>query len=366
MDMRHFLILAFAALTAACRAGTDDASSSGDVARWAVDSIPALDIPSTGPDGNPTFLFAAGATRLSNGMVAVADPYDVSIRFFNPSGELARKVGRLGQGPGEFTSVWWLKQCGQDTVFVWDNIQGQMTLIDREGHVVREISQPEMSLQLACSRTGAISGISLPRVITGLPNAETPHYKGELWITDTPGEKHLVGVVPSGENRPMGLMSRLALSADRLYLGTGVSDSIQVYTLDGKPAGTLSLRVPRRRPTARNYERAIDEQVANLPGLGQQREEGKRMLLEIPMPKYLPTISGLFTDPEGWIWAVVSGPGDPATELRGTSSDGRQLADLRIPEDIRVFEVGGDYVLGAHEDPDGEQRIVKYTFQRPT
>jgi hypothetical protein len=360
--MRHSLILLLAALVAACRAGTDGASTGGNVAQWAVDSIPALDVPSTGPDGNPTFLFAAAATQLSTGMVAIADSYDASVRFFKPSGQLVRKVGRLGEGPGEFISPWWLKQCGQDTIFVWDDIQGQMTLIDREGHVVREFSRPERILGLACSPTGAISGISPPR-ITEFPNAETPHYKGQLWITDTKGKKHLVGDVPAAENRPMGVMSRLALSADRLYLATGVSDTIQIYTLEGKPAGTLSLRVPRRRPTARNYERAIDAQVAMLPGHG-QREEGKRMLLEIPMPKYLPTISGLFTDPQGWVWGVVSGPGDAATELRGVRSDGQRLADLRIPEEIRVFEVGSDYVLGAHEDADGEQRIVRYTFQR--
>jgi hypothetical protein len=359
--MRHFLILLLAALIAACRAGTDDGSS-GNVARWVVDSIPALDIPSTGPDGNPIFLYAAAATQLSNGMVAIADPYDVSVRFFNPSGELARKVGRLGEGPGEFNSPWWLKQCGQDTVFVWDAIQGQMTLIDSAGHVVREISQREAMLELACSRTGALSRISRPR-ITDLPSAETPHHRAPLWITDTNGKDHPVGEVPAGENRPMGVMSRLAHGADRLYLATGVSDSIQIYTLEGKPAGSLSLKVPRRRPTARNYERAIDAQVAMLPGDG-LREEGKRMLLEIPMPKYLPTISGLFTDPEGWVWGVVSGPGDPATELRGVRSDGQRLADLRIPEEIRVFEVGIDYVLGAHEGADGEQRIVRYTFRR--
>lgn len=115
----------------------------------------------------------------------------------------------------------------------------------------------------------------------------------------------------------------------------------------------IAALLPRRRPTARNYERAIDEQVANLPALG-DREEGRRMLLEIPMPRHLPSISGLFTDPQGWVWAVVSGPGDAATEIRGVSSDGRRLADLRIPEEIRVFEAGSDYVLGAHEDADGE------------
>jgi len=360
--MRHSLaVAAMAAQVAACGGGAPEVDTGGEAARWALDPVPALDIPGSGPDGDPVFLHAAAATRLSSGIVAVADPYASSIRFFAPSGEPTRRVGGSGKGPGEFSAPWWLRQCGRDTLFVWDYTLGRTTVMDGEGKVVRVFRQPEVPLELACSRNGAFAGLAQP-VITDFPSEKTPHHRAPLWIVDAGGTVHAAGEVPAGENRPLGMMTRLALTGDRLYLGTGATDTLQVFTLDGKPAGTLSLRVSRRRATARNYERAIDEQVSMLPR--GDREESRKMLLEIPRPRHLPSLSALFADPDGWIWAVVSGPGDPVTELRGVRSDGQQLADLRIPEDVRVFEVGSDYVLGAHENADGEQRIVMYSFRR--
>lgn len=61
---------------------------------------------------------------------------------------------------------------------------------------------------------------------------------------------------------------------------------------------------------------------------------------------------------------VTSIPGDDATELRAIGADGGIVADLRLPVDMIVYEVGRDYILGTYEDGDGEPHVVMYRIRR--
>ena len=40
-----------------------------------------------------------------NGTIYALDSYEQSVRVFGPSGELLRRLGRKGAGPGEFTNA---------------------------------------------------------------------------------------------------------------------------------------------------------------------------------------------------------------------------------------------------------------------
>jgi hypothetical protein len=308
-------------------------------------------------------MHAAGATRLSNGVIVVADPGAPAIRFFDPSGRPLRTVGRGGQGPGEFTAPWWLGQCGADSVFVWDYAQQEMTVIDSAGRIAREYRVLRDPAFFYCSRDGLFAIHLSPR--EPLPaNEKVPHQTAALWLADASGNyTRLLGEVPIGENRPLGKLTRIAVARDRLYVGTADSAFVDVYTLDGQRAGALPVGVAPRRPTERNYERAIDAQVAML-GDRETREAARRLLLEIPMPEYRPPYTNLFADPGGTLWVVTSAPGDPVTELRAIGLDGRTLKVLRLPVELTVFEVGHDHLLGMYEDETGEQHVALYRLQQ--
>lgn len=73
-------------------------------------------------DGDPAYLFGAlaGAARLSDGRVVVADMQASQLRFFGSDGVHQRSVGRRGDGPGEFTGIMGMARLAGDSLFVLD------------------------------------------------------------------------------------------------------------------------------------------------------------------------------------------------------------------------------------------------------
>jgi hypothetical protein len=166
-----------------------------------------------------------------------------------------------------------------------------------------------------------------------------------------------------GQNRPLGRLTDIAASNDRIYVGTADSAFVDVYDLTGRRLNSLAVGVGVRKATKTNYEHAIDGMVGVMP-TREMRESGRQQMLRIPPPEYLPAYSTVHTDPSGTLWVNVSAPGDPKTVLRAIRSDGRLLGEVNIPRGLRVFEVGMDYVLGRYQDTDGEQHVTAYSFVR--
>ncbi len=83
-------------------------------------------------------------------------------------------------------------------------------------------------------------------------------------------------------------------------------------------------------------------------------------MLKFPAPKDLPPYFELFADTAGTLWAQTSVPGTGTTVLSRLTSDGKALSDVRLPKEIRVFEVGSDYVLGSYEDERDIPHVALY------
>jgi hypothetical protein len=357
------------ALTAVLCLGALAACASSDaanaVARWKVDAEPALDIASSADDGSVVFVNASAATRLSSGMVVVADATDAMLRFFDASGRQVRTVGRRGGGPGEFRALAWLGQCGADSLYVGDYVRGQFSVIDSAGNFVRTYPYSGREFAQTCSRTGIFAGLELPEG-TGMPSERGETYHAPLWLADANGDT-LRTFAPAklGENRPLGRMTKLALAGERIYVGTADSAFVDVYSTAGQKLGVVAVGENKsRRPSERNFERAINAMVMELPGRESQ-ERAREMLLKIPPPEQMPSYSAIFTDPAGTLWVNLSAPGDGETRLRAVGADGAQLGEVVLPLDLVVFEVGEDYVLGRWEDEEsGEVHVRMYRFRR--
>jgi hypothetical protein len=61
---------------------------------------------------------------------------------------------------------------------------------------------------------------------------------------------------------------------------------------------------------------------------------------------------------------VLSVPGDPTTRLRAIRENGTVVADVTVPVNLSVFEVGADYMIGAREDENGEPHLMVFRLRR--
>ncbi|MCZ6857663.1 MAG: hypothetical protein O7F70_06650, partial [Gemmatimonadetes bacterium] len=86
----------------------DPAWSDGDV--WRVAEFPELTL--GGLDAAPEYEFfnVAGAVRLSDGRLVVANAGSYELRFYTASGTYQTHAGRQGGGPGEFERISWIQR----------------------------------------------------------------------------------------------------------------------------------------------------------------------------------------------------------------------------------------------------------------
>jgi hypothetical protein len=350
--------------------------------QWSVDATPVLRIAGTTSAGRTVFKFAAGATRLSNGRVVVADGTGGTVQLFDPQGRLVRSVGKRGAGPGEFGFVSWIGQCSSDTSYVWDFMQTRLTTIGPAGDILRQVRLPvdpavgPPPAMLACSRSGHLAYLarSLDRGVRS-PDGKSVRQRGGLYLGTAGGnftriasEFPVVELGPSLKGRefprPAGKLTSIAVGRDRIYLGTADSGFVDALDLAGKRVATIQVKSDQRRPTERHKERSVDAAVAFVEQAS-RRDSLRAEFLQIKMPDWLPPYSGLFVDPAGVVWVVLSAPGDDTTRLRAFTPTGKKLTDIALPVSLTVFEIGGDYLLGRVEGGTAAPQVALYRLRRP-
>jgi hypothetical protein len=86
-------------------------------------------------DPDVGFSRIAGAEVDRDGNLFVLEALDHQIRVYTPGGDLMRRIGRRGSGPGEFDSPP-LYEVHGDTLWTYDSQSGRITIFDRTGHVL--------------------------------------------------------------------------------------------------------------------------------------------------------------------------------------------------------------------------------------
>jgi hypothetical protein len=228
---------------------------------------------------------------------------------------------------------------------------------------------------LACAPNGTFAFLAQPADLP-LPKEklESTRTTSPLRLADSRGNVvRRVGAVMTNEYslasngmvvpRPLGRATLMALSARYLFVGTADSASVDVYTLEGSRVRAIATGATPRHPTKAELERSAAELVSFDPN-ARSRAAMQQLLLDIPAPLTLPPYSALLTDPGGALWVVLSAPGDPHTVLEVFSPEGQHLADVTVPVNLTVREVGADYILGTYEDARGEPHVALYRMRR--
>jgi len=346
----------------------------GGAARWRVDAGPSLSIGET--DGAEPYLFfrIAGAVRRKNGSIVVADGETRELRAFDSAGRFSGAKGRRGQGPAEFTGIGRIARCGPDEL--WIDARTRISVWSLELEYRREfVVTDNIMWPLVCFGG---TGLLVKRDVGS--DAEPPErtlYVDtlNLMVVDSVGkDRHDLRKIPLysrldvvskgtryGIVHPFAPVTVLAAAGPNVVMGSGERLEVLTYSRSGKllriargPVENLALTSTVRR----------DYQAAELSGWPKQERE----LLEQagnPMPKTIPAYTALLVDSEGNTWAKrFSPPGQLGNRWGVFGRDGEFLGHMVLPKELKVFEIGADYILGSVRDSLYVEQVRLYRLHR--
>src|SRR5688500_8166212 len=215
---------------------------------WRLGAEPSLDF---GPGES---LYRIGpAIRLASGRMIVAHNSANEILIYSAAGELEKRFGKEGSGPGEFREISRLFTTRDgDSILVYDLPQFRATVFDTLGTFVRSFSPAPVRAGQPSFVSGAFADGSL--LIQSL-TVTTPDTRGlirpprSLWrsspgssaavhILDMPGEQSFWQDSPFGpvdRRRPFfGHTSHYTAWRDRLYTAATDTFEIRVHSQEGR------------------------------------------------------------------------------------------------------------------------------------
>ncbi len=397
---RRTALLALLALTAAC-GGKDDARETAIVrdsagvtvvessaarwkegAGWRLAAEPKVAIGSEEGAPEEQFGFVSDALRMADGSLLVADGQSQDLRVYDAAGRYLRTVGRKGGGPGEYQGLHALVPLRGDSIGAIDVYGMRLSVLAPDGRHVRSVrvrpddewavpsvagvfpdGSPlvavEHSRRFRNSETMKRDTARLLRYTAeGAPRDTIAWYAGLQTLTITGPNMAMRSPVA------FGALTARGFHGDAVYVADNARAEVRVLGPDG---GLRRLfRWAHSPEPVSDEEKAIYRERQLAGAEASLRPAVERMLAEMPWPKRKGAFESLTVDAGGNVWIRAYRSGREET-VRWTVFDpeGRLLGELRMPEALRVTEIGPDYVLGVHRDEADVQQVRLYPLERP-
>ncbi len=348
---------------------------------WVLSSEPRLRIGTAEADadsGDQVLSRVAGALRLSNGDIVVANAGGYDLRYYTDLGATRAIVGGKGGGPGEFQALSWIGNCGADSVLAYDFLNRRVSVFGPDHELVRSFTptspgSPTPPAALHCDREGHFVVLGRSPSI-GIDR--TPYFRPDvaLAIATTTGDLTAsLGFVPGTEQyrrpnsvgpRALGKRTSVAIGGGRVYVGTADTYAVAAFDLQGRHVMTVRLDTEPEPITDEDLSAFRTWELAQAHRAS-QRASWARQLDEMVFPEYFPAYASLLVDAVGCLW-VEDYEMLPATPRTWTvfSPNGALLARVRLPAGFGITDVGSDWVLGVGRDGLGVEYVELYSLVR--
>ena len=381
LTVRTPVLLATLLASTAC--GGDVASGPQDAsASWTLSAEPTVVI--GGADEREGYLLhqVAGATRLGDGRIVVANGSTLQLRYYDPEGTHLFDAGGEGEGPGEFQSLSHLTRLSGDSILAlsWPS---QLVRFGPEGRYAGSSPYqpspcqgcmchdgrlfPDGSLLMVYSLyAGIYQSRRCPIPSEPRPSAVIGRFDPATGVLDTiaelPGAELSYGDVYA---YPRNLVHGIA--RDRVYLGDTGSDIILEMGLTGDTIATLP----------------VPFDPSPVPADARQQSGGRESRWTYIYPDHYPRYARLIAAPGERVWVMAYPPAkerlghwdlespsqfhrpeDGGALWRVVGRDGVTVAELRTPEGYFLLEVGEDYILGIHKDELDRESVRLYGLIR--
>lgn len=360
---------------------------------------PILSIGSVGGDEALQLYRVQDAVRMPDGRIAVLNAGTHEVRIYREDGTPGVRFGGQGDGPGEFAGFpWQLSLLPPDTLAVLDLQTWEISFFLDDGTFLEQRPGRSAYEHLVPEGLRAEGGFASPR--SGL--FLRAHRFGER----RPGgrrfvpEVHLIFVArdssvrellePGGREqvmlepepgRPAATTIRFGTSGEIGFGGrpprvwAGRNDRYELHQFDGEGHPLRVVRTDRRPlPVTDEDVERLNEQarrsIADAPIPDDRKQLMLENLLSGPVADSMPAFGSVNVTVDGgaWIGRIRRPPAadeEWVPEYDVFGADGRWQGIVRGPRDVRLQEIGPDYLLGVHRDELGVEHVQLYGLEPP-
>lgn len=343
----------------------------GWVPVWSVSGLPDIRIGTVHGDPGDAFVWITAALRQKDGDLLVLDRGLKELRLYSPTGQFLFSQGRRGSGPGEFLNPTALWRLPGDSLAVFDQMAGRISVLDQNLAFVRSFrARPFQNILPGGALTDG-------RFLLIQPRADLAHLgQATYWIASKSGLDSLgsfrlwenASVEAPGQIPDVPIWTQFRHSAaagDLIFSTRNGSHELEIWDLECEPR-TITRWQDRdldvdRATVDRWLERQIGERSPEL------RPAYRRSLERQPVNRTYPAFSELLSDSEGNAWLqswIRPGDEDEPTQWTVVSPEGRLVGKTFLPPDFVPLEIGREYVLGRQTDELGVQSLSVFRLLR--
>jgi hypothetical protein len=367
---------------------------------WQVNREPVVDIGAANDDSAPVLARVGGIVPLAAGQVAVVNGSDRQVLVFDSTGQLVRRVGRRGEGPGELSRPTDAMLCGADSLLV--NDVARVTLFDvsgahqREWPLVPSPSDGAVRLAGVAPDCGAFLLYARPERLPA-PNEIGVAPATLFWASAPDAARDTLGTfdarrtvrrtLGSGGDQAVSVPwtgeTRWVAAGGLAYVALGSSPEVRVYDRAAKLTAVIRWR-PLPTSVSDADRSAYDKRRANALKLAPVMAQILPELREFPVnATSRPAHLGILVDDSARIWVrdypnwiagrpdlfdrdmPLYNPDDepPVGEAwQVFDRDGGWLGPVQLPARLTVRAVAHNRVYGVWRDDDGAEHVRVYAI----
>lgn len=345
---------------------------------WRLDEAPVVSIGSIAGPPHTQFTRIVSALRLSDGRIVAANfNTPPEVRFYSATGEHLRSVGRAGEGPGEYSSIAWVK-AADGGLLVYDWWTSRFTLLSDSGDVaavtpIAEIAGlPPTRFTLrdmfADGSFLARPNFAVSPGTTGEGRFPTPvlHVSADLSTVDTllvvPGVMYST---PDSIAQPVLFGADVVLRAagDRLIVGTAEDFRFDVRDPNGRLTMRVSWEQEQREVTDADVHALLESRLSQTTDPAMHARI-RRYHRAADVASHMPPYDRIVAGDDGTIWVRSYSPGGEPSTWRVFSRDGILLARVQMPPQLRIEQAGDDWVLGVWRNELDVESVRLYRVQQ--
>ncbi len=346
---------------------------------WQIGTEPAVSIGEREGE-DPYLLFSASdATKLSDERIVLVNAGSRELRVFDGAGVHVATWGGSGEGPSEFpVSISRIDRLPGDSVIVWSPEYPVLTVLDPTGNAVRRIHLKKRQPDLPADRIVPVAVLGNGSILVSTMLGFTTGEAVLVELRDAEGEfMSSLGTHPGMERHyDLDTFTVYEMVFGRSLIrqpwGRGIVITptnryeIKVFAQDGSLTRIVRRDHVLRTPTATHVEGYIEARVARFAD-PEARERERRGFELVPVGEYLPSFASVMADALGYLWVEeFEPPGEELPNVLWTvfDPDGSMLGFVETPEELEVYEIGENYVLGRVTDELGVEFVQAWPLER--